>query len=309
MSTDLDLICPSCAQQVFADDEFCEGCGIAVAEPRDRAHDHEETDAGSAAGVTDRGLVHHRNDDALFVQVEHRPEGVRTVAVVCDGVSTSAAPQVAAQLAADTIGRGLVAGVALTEAIAAADEQVRELSWMAVPGRTAPSCTTVAAVVDDCEILVAWAGDSRAYWVTTDAATQLTVDHSWAQEQIDTCELTPAQAATDRRAHMITRWLGDFGLDQGVGTANMRADSDGRLVLCSDGLWAHVTMADLIDLHRAYAAETATIPALGFVQALTAQALALGGTDNITVVVVDVDGRPPTMDHGSDPTSIAEATT
>ncbi len=168
VSTDLGLVCPSCAAEVFADDEFCEVCGVAVAEPRDRARDHEETDVGTAAGVTDRGLVHARNDDAMYVRVGAFGGSDRTVVVVCDGVSTSAAPQVAAQLAADTIGRSLMAGNSSTDAFAGADEKVRELSWTEVTGRSAPSCTAVAAVVEPATIHVAWTGDSRAYWITPD---------------------------------------------------------------------------------------------------------------------------------------------
>ncbi len=125
------------------------------------------------------------------------------------------------------------------------------------------------------------------------------MDHSWAQEQIDAGELSPAEAAADRRAHMITRWLGDFGLVDGVDTTTLEPRSAGRLVLCSDGLWAHVSMHDLGDLHRAGLARPDGMPPLRFAQQLTEQALARGGTDNITVVVVDVDD--PTPDS---PTSI-----
>ncbi len=166
---------------------------------------------------------------------------------------------------------------------------MRELNWTPAPGRSGPSCTAVAAVVDDGEIRVAWAGDSRAYWLTAGAVTLLTVDHSWAQEQIDGGAMTPAEAAADHRAHMITRWLGEFGLDDGVATATMPIESAGRLVLCSDGLWAHVSTDDLREMHASLGATSA---ALGFARTLVALALARGGSDNTTVVVVDVDGPP-----------------
>jgi serine/threonine protein phosphatase PrpC len=283
------LVCPSCGQAVFADDQFCEGCGSAIAEPRDRARDRDEFDGGRVGGVTDRGLVHERNDDAMYARVDEHEGGRRTVAVVCDGVSTSAAPEVAAQLAAEVIGEMLVAGSSAENAFAAADEQVRELPWTTVPGRTGPSCTAVAAVVGDGEIRLAWAGDSRAYWVTVDAVRVLTVDHSWAQEQIDAGAMTPAEAAADRRAHMITRWLGECGLDHGVAQATVPVDSSGRLVLCSDGLWAHLSMDDLREMHLALQESGA----LGLARSLVALALARGGSDNTTVVVVDVDGPRP----------------
>ena len=100
VSTDLDLRCPSCGEPTLRRRRVLRVCGLAVAEPRDRRATTSRLDAGRLPAVSDRGLVHERNEDALFVRVEVGGR-VRTVAVVCDGVSTSAAPQVAAQVAAD----------------------------------------------------------------------------------------------------------------------------------------------------------------------------------------------------------------
>ena len=57
-----------------------------------------------SAGVSDRGLRHERNEDAVFVAAD----GPRAVAVVCDGVSLSAAPHVASQVAAQAAGEWLL---------------------------------------------------------------------------------------------------------------------------------------------------------------------------------------------------------
>src|SRR2546429_7509589 len=56
------------------------------------ARDHAEVDLGPAAGVSDRGLRHHRNEDAMALAAEQAPDGPAVVAVVCDGVSSSARP-------------------------------------------------------------------------------------------------------------------------------------------------------------------------------------------------------------------------
>ena len=104
VSLDVLLRCSRCGHSGLADDEFCEACGAAVSGPRDVLRHHLEVDQGTAAGVSDRGLVHRRNDDALFVDVAGPSAAV---AVVCDGVSTAAAPQVAAQVAAEAAGGGL----------------------------------------------------------------------------------------------------------------------------------------------------------------------------------------------------------
>src|SRR5260370_37709594 len=61
--------------------------------------DHAEADLGTAAGVTDRGLRHQRNEDAMALGSEQTPDGLVVVAVVCDGVSSSARPDEASRAA------------------------------------------------------------------------------------------------------------------------------------------------------------------------------------------------------------------
>src|SRR6266487_4648576 len=63
--------------------------------------DHAEVDLGPAAGVSDRGLRHHRNEDAMALAAEQAPDGPAVMAVVCDGVSYSAHPDQASLVAAE----------------------------------------------------------------------------------------------------------------------------------------------------------------------------------------------------------------
>jgi len=68
------------------------------------APDHSEVDAGVAAGVSDRGLRHLRNEDAMALASQQTQDGLVVVAVVCDGVSSSPRPDEAAQAAAAAVG-------------------------------------------------------------------------------------------------------------------------------------------------------------------------------------------------------------
>ena len=99
MTVELMLQCPSCGSAALAGDEFCEACGTAIG-THDEPRHHLEVDLATVAAVTDRGLVHRRNDDAFHVEVV--ADGV--VVVVCDGVFASTAPDVAAQVAATAAG-------------------------------------------------------------------------------------------------------------------------------------------------------------------------------------------------------------
>src|SRR5437763_16871162 len=75
------------------------------------SRDHAEVDLGPAAGVSDRGLRHHRNEDAMAQAAEQAPDGPAVVAVVCDGVSSSARPDEAYLVAAQAALPVLVAAV------------------------------------------------------------------------------------------------------------------------------------------------------------------------------------------------------
>src|SRR5947199_4519123 len=113
------------------------------------SRDHAEVDLGPAAGVSDRGLRHHRNEDAMALAAEQAPDGPAVVAVVCDGVSSSARPdeasQVAAQAALPVLVAAVQAGGDHGEASQAAEEAARlataDLQW---PGGDAPAPTFVS---------------------------------------------------------------------------------------------------------------------------------------------------------------------
>src|SRR5205823_1429296 len=87
--------CPSCgADPSQIQDGYCGVCGMKQPAPRD----HTELAFDGVAAVSDRGRRHWRNEDAYALDVD--PAG-RVLAVVCDGVSTTANPDQAAQAAAD----------------------------------------------------------------------------------------------------------------------------------------------------------------------------------------------------------------
>src|SRR2546430_12799333 len=134
------------------------------------SRDHAEVDLGPAAGVSDRGLRHPRNEDAMAVAAEQAPDGPAVVAVVCDGVSSSARPDEASQVAAQAALPVLVAAVqaggdlgeASRAAVAAARQAIADLQG---PGGDTSATTFVSAVASGYEVTLCWLGDSRAYWL------------------------------------------------------------------------------------------------------------------------------------------------
>lgn len=288
-----ELRCPSCTSSIQEGDLFCEQCGARLVEQPGAAdgNDRTELDLVVAAGVSDRGRVHRRNEDAFRVEAvaEHR-----VAAVVCDGISSASAGDIAARNAADAAGQVLVGALrhgsdgasAVLEAIDAAHRAVANVAWTTRIDRDAPSCTFVCALCRDREIAIGSAGDSRAYWISSAETRQLTTDDSWAEEQTAGGSLTRDQAMEDPRAHTITNWIGPDAPNRTPSPLLIRPPKPGRLVLCSDGLWNYLaTPAELGELVGRLPDEAS---AAAVARALTDIALVRGGRDNITVSVVDI---------------------
>ncbi|RSN30509.1 serine/threonine protein phosphatase [Amycolatopsis sp. WAC 01416] len=279
--------CPACGTVSGTTTEYCDECGLRLPDPADRT----SIDLGSLAGVSDRGLVHRRNEDAIALG---RLLDGSTAAVVCDGVSTTRRPERAARTASEVALAVLLSGDAPVEpvarvraAVAAASTAVATLDGPN-PSPDGPSCTLVAAYVADGRVTVGWVGDTRAYWLAGPDSRLLTRDHSWAAEVVAEGLMDETSAFADRRAHTITRWLGpDMLPDPDV--VSVDQDGAGTLLVCSDGLWNEVPEAERIGEFVAGAGEGAT--PLAVAERLTEFALAAGGRDNISVVVIPLEGE------------------
>ena len=282
------VACPSCGNQGEPVEGYCGACGMRLPAPRD----HQEVELQVVAGVTDKGVRHHRNEDAMAMFIG---EGF-VAALVCDGVSTTVSPDVASQAAADAACAVLAERPDHDAAYDAASAAVLATAYEPAPDLGPPSCTYLAAMVTDQRITFASLGDCRSYWVTPGSATQITVDDSWAELQIASGAMSRADAYAHPNAHVITRWLAD---DADPAWRPTRVDFDvpgpGRLLLVSDGLWN-------------YTIEPATLVAaigdeplgrLELARRLVTFANDAGGSDNITVVVVDLpldDAHPKDAD-------------
>ncbi|MEV1019258.1 PP2C family serine/threonine-protein phosphatase [Streptomyces sp. NPDC050264] len=290
-------LCVACrAGQVDADG-YCENCGHA--QPRER--DHMEQELGAVAAVSDRGLRHHRNEDAFAISSAALPDGFpAVVAVVCDGVSSATRPDdasLAASRAAnealhESLPRGTHPQQAMHEAIVAAAESVNALAQEPEtarehqPHQNAPACTFVGSVITRELLIVGWVGDSRAYWVPDDRtapAARLTEDDSWAAQMVAAGLMNEAEAYADERAHAITGWLGADAYELEPHTASFKPDRPGVVVVCTDGLWNYAESAE--EMARIVPADAALRP-LHSAQVLVGHALDGGGHDNVTVAVL-----------------------
>ena len=250
-------------------------------------------DLGAATHV---GKTHATDEDAVAIgRVEH--DGVVTNAlVVCDGVSSSShgeqASASAARAALDVLLAAATAGnydgpAVLREAALAGHRAACTAGIAAVEGKDPSGTTFVAALQTGDRIDVSWIGDSRAYLIGSEPAA-LTHDHSWANQVIDSGEMTEDEAMHAPYAHALLHCIGpleepdaDKAPEPSVGHAVI-AESGSRLVLCSDGLWNYASspaaIAALID-------EATDADAAAMAARLVQRALDLGGHDDVSVAV------------------------
>ncbi|MGW3316682.1 PP2C family protein-serine/threonine phosphatase, partial [Streptomyces fungicidicus] len=296
-------VCVACRAGRVDDDGYCENCGHA--QPRER--DHMEQECGPLAAVSDRGLRHHRNEDAFGVGTTALPDGSPvSVAIVCDGVSSATRPDEASLAASRAANESLLAALprgthpqqAMHDAIVAAAEAVDALAGEPAaarerdPHENAPACTIVGAVVTAGLLVVGWVGDSRAYWVPVDRsapAARLTEDDSWAAQMVAAGLMGEAEAYADQRAHAITGWLGADAYELEPHTASFKPDRPGVVVVCTDGLWNYAESADEM---AGVVPEDAAVRPLHGARVLVGHALDGGGHDNVTVALVPFPAVP-----------------
>ncbi len=276
------ITCPSCGNQGEPVEGYCGVCGIRLP----AARDHQELVLEGAAGVSDKGKRHARNEDAMAVFVGED----YVAAIVCDGVYTSVNPDIASQAAADAACAVLAGTPDLEAAYDAARAAVLATDYEPHADLSPPSCTFLAATITDEKVTLASLGDCRAYWCTGGTATQLTVDDSWAEVQI-AAGMPPADAYSHAFAHVITRWLSnDADPEWRPRIVPFDVPGPGRLLLVSDGLWNYT----LEPAHLVAAMADGENPSerSDLARRLVAFATDAGGSDNITVVVVDLPLRP-----------------
>jgi serine/threonine protein phosphatase PrpC len=286
--------CPSCRSDQITPDGYCEACGHKLPVSRD----HTELDLGTLAGVTDRGIRHRRNEDAMALATTELDSGPAAVAVVCDGVSSSRRPDEASLAAAQAAVKVLLAGLRTGEeematsrnAISAAQQAVAALGADGgdagdASAQDPPSATFVSAMMTGEAVTLCWLGDSRAYWlgeVPGPEAKRLTTDDSLAGEMVAAGLLSEAEALAMPQAHVVTGWVGADSSGTTPHVARFEPPGPGVLLLCSDGLWNYQPEAEKL---AELALPRARTDPLGAAQALVKFAIDAGGADNVTVVL------------------------
>ena len=234
-----------------------------------------------SAGITHPGKVRSHNEDA-FLDAPNL-----NLWVVADGMGGHSAGDVASAMIVDRLGRVKPSADTATFC----DTVEAELSAVNVDLRKQAAernvsligATVVAMLASKDFVLCGWAGDSRAYRFQHGRLDRISHDHSTAQEMMDTGQFNVAQLTGKQSGNTITRAVG--------GEANLFLEwaiagfePGAQFLLCSDGLTKEVSDQQIEQEFKAGRGPKALADAL--IQA----ALAAGGRDNVTVVVVSTTG-------------------
>jgi serine/threonine protein phosphatase PrpC len=236
-------------------------------------------------GLTDAGKVRGNNEDALLVG-EGKDE---TLFAVADGIGGFEAGEVASSIAVEVL-KELEPGDSFEAAIGKANRRI--LAVGRGDERFSGMGTTLVAVrfggtQEEPVAQIAHVGDSRAYLLRGGDLRPMTEDHSLVAELVRSGDLTRAQAAEHPQKNLITRALGAED-EVEVDTTVLPVEKGDRFLLCSDGLSDMVPEGRISEILAASPDDPET-PARNLLSA----ALDAGGTDNVTVVVVDVKEQDP----------------
>jgi protein phosphatase len=237
---------------------------------------------------TDVGKVRRENQDSLgmtpytLTGVED-PKGV--LFVVADGMGGHRAGRRASELAVSTIVELYESAAPmripdlLLAVMTEANTRVFE-EGSRVPAYNAMGTTCSVLVVQNSSAWMGHIGDSRIFLVTPAGIRQLTTDHSRVWELYTRGVITREQARVHPERNLLTRALGTRPELEADISGPLLLQAGSRLVMCTDGLTNHVEDEDIRRV-------VATSPPQEAAEALVALANERGGTDNITVQIIE----------------------
>lgn len=240
----------------------------------------------SGAGASHVGHVREHNEDSGFVAAH--------IGLVADGVGGAAAGEIASA----TVASGVVEAAAAMAAAGAPAEVTGTLEQVLAAGtdrgrsgirraiqhdltRLGMATTLTVLLCDGERVVLGHVGDSRAYRLRDGTLTQLSTDHTYVAHLVASGQLGRDAVARHPWRNVVLRSMDGDPADQGVDLVPVDALAGDRFLVCSDGLTDLVGDEDIAALLGAGTPAAATA-------ALVDAALAAGGRDNVTCVVLDL---------------------
>ena len=228
---------------------------------------------------SDKGKVRASNQDSGYAGVN--------LYVVADGMGGHAGGDIASAMATQHVAKvddvypdsdQAISALldAMKQANANLSETVNKFGYLAGMG------TTMDAVLFTGDIAnIAHIGDSRVYLMRDSQMVQVTKDHTFVQQLVDTGRITEEEAVYHPKRNVIMRVLGDTTNEPEFDIHQLEVRPGDRLLLCSDGLCG-VVPASIIEENMRLANLDEAI------QLLIDEAKEYGAPDNVTVLLLEV---------------------
>lgn len=228
--------------------------------------------------------------------------------VVADGMGGLEAGEIASRIAVDTMKEFFSADKItdeivkdastirkyMYEAVVAADNAIKRKSREEKSVKSMGT-TLVAAWLFDGYANIIWCGDSRGYlFNSVSGLAQVTKDHSYVQELVDSGRLLPEYAFDHPDNNIITRSLGNPQKVANPDFVRLPLQEGEVILLCTDGLNSMLRDEEIEAVMQETSNEIDTCT-----KALIQGALDLGGHDNVTVVlcqIVPEENKPSVQD-------------
>lgn len=243
---------------------------------------------------TDPGPVRDNNEDSFHLDEDGG------LFIVADGMGGHAAGEVASKIAVETL-KELLSGDELDPDETRLDRQVGDPADLlrerlryamnqasarirreaqANPAWAGMGTTVAVLLIEGDQAHIAHVGDSRVYLFRAGRLSRLTRDHTVVQQEVDAGRLTPEMARKVTHRNYLTQSVGYHGPVEPDTTTRPLLPGD-IFLLCSDGVTDPLDDAGLAELLGE------TDPS-DLAERLVREAIAGGGEDNITALVVRV---------------------
>ena len=228
------------------------------------------------AALSETGTVRENNEDSCYADGR--------IFIVADGMGGHRAGEVASAAAIEEFlvfeseNRGSLPLDRMRGGILAANYALHRMA-LNDPGLEGMGTTFSAAMLEG-DIYLGHVGDSRIYLWRRGELRLLTRDHSLVEKMVREGHISSLEARFHPQRNVILRALGVAG-EVDVDLDSIAVRPGDRLLLCSDGLTAAVADEEIIQIISGVEEPERAC------RMLVDAAIERGGTDNITVVVVD----------------------
>ncbi|HSE40266.1 MAG TPA: protein phosphatase 2C domain-containing protein [Acidobacteriota bacterium] len=246
----------------------------------------QKPDDMRAAALSNVGLTRSKNEDAYWCDQE------RGVFIVADGIGSQLAGEVASGAAVEVISAELTLAVdlglkdtqlsdAMFESFREAAEEIFNRSKES-EDYSGMACSAIAAVFQDGNCVLAHAGDSRAYLFSENSLHQITVDDTPVAVLVKRGYLLPEKARSHHLKNVLTKSIGSKPTVE-ANLTRFPVKIDEKILLCSDGLWAMLSLEEMNEILRENPEPEEAC------RELIAAARSHGGQDNITAILIQMD--------------------